>query len=264
METPPDATLGLDVLAPDSPPPGRCTRDLDCADRIACTIDHCEDGECVHDACADCCPADLVCDPGLGCGPAPEPCTTDAECRDDVPCTLDRCRDRMFCEHLPEPALCERGEICLGGVGCIPEPPSSCETAEDCATGSVCAAVWRCEPEFGCAFVSPLDCDDADDCTTDSCSDAAGGCTHEPIDEDDDGAVLESCGGEDCDDTDPDVISCDSSPGETAETGGGSGDDTGDTGDTKTPDECGCASTGSAGAGAFGLALVVLALRRRQ
>jgi len=205
VETPPDATIGLDVLLPDSPAPGTCTRDLDCADRIACTIDHCEDGECVHDGCLDCCPGSLVCDPGLGCLPAPVPCTTDAECRDDVPCTLDRCRDRMFCEHLPEPALCSRGEICLGGVGCVPEPPSSCETAEDCATSSVCAAVWRCEPEFGCAFVSPLDCDDGDDCTTDACSDMAGGCTHAPTDGDDDGAVLESCGGDDCDDTNPDV-----------------------------------------------------------
>ncbi|MFO0713573.1 MAG: putative metal-binding motif-containing protein [Sandaracinus sp.] len=196
-----DASLGLDVQVGDTGPrPGTCTRDLDCVDRIACSIDHCTSGACTHEPCPDCCPGALVCDPGLGCGPAPEPCTTDAECRDDVPCTIDRCRDRTACEHVPEPALCSAGEICLGGVGCVAEPPASCTTDADCASSNRCAAVWRCEPEFGCAFVSPLDCDDGDACTTDRCE-AATGCAHAPRDDDGDGFVADTCGGEDCDDT---------------------------------------------------------------
>jgi hypothetical protein len=204
-EAPPDATLGLDVLLPDAPMPGdsgprRCTSDSECRDRIACTLDHCEDGTCQHDACVDCCPGTLACDESLGCTIPPEPCTTDADCRDDVRCTLDRCRDGMFCEHLPEAALCASGEVCLGGVGCIPEPPTSCTTDAECAGGSACAAVWRCEPEFGCSFVSPLDCDDADACTDDRCDEGAGGCVHDPVDRDGDGFVGEACGGDDCDD----------------------------------------------------------------
>ncbi len=202
-----DAATGLDVPLPDAPMgpdtgPRACSNDLDCADRIACSVDHCVLGACEHEPCPDCCPGALSCDPGLGCVPAAVPCTTDAECRDDIPCTIDRCRDRRFCEHLPEPGLCRAGEICLGTVGCIPEPPSSCETAADCSAGSVCAAVWRCEPEFGCAFVSALDCDDGDACTTDRCDEGAGGCVNAALDADADGHAPEACGGPDCDDTD--------------------------------------------------------------
>lgn len=195
-----DATLGLDVHLPDTgPPPGLCARDLDCADRIACTIDHCEGGACTHEPCADCCMGSLVCDEILGCVPAPQPCTTDGECRDAFPCTLDRCRDRSFCEHLPESALCGPREVCLGAVGCIEEPPSSCVEDADCASRNACAAVWRCEPEFGCAFVSALDCDDGDACTVDAC-DRDAGCVHEAPDADGDGFVDAGCGGPDCDD----------------------------------------------------------------
>ena len=200
-----DATLGLDVQLGDTgPAPGTCTRDLDCADRIACTIDHCEEGACTHEACVDCCIGSLVCDEALGCVPAPQPCTTDAECRDAFPCTLDRCRDRMFCEHVAENALCAVGEVCLGAVGCIEEPPSSCTTDAECSSDNACAAVWRCEPEFGCAFVSALDCDDGDACTLDAC-DGATGCVHAEPDVDGDSFVDALCGGEDCDDTDDTV-----------------------------------------------------------
>jgi hypothetical protein len=110
----------------------------------------------------------------------------------------------MFCEHVPENALCSVGEVCLAAVGCIDEPPSTCATDAECASDNACAAVWRCEPEFGCAFVSALDCDDADACTIDSC-DGATGCVHEPPDVDGDGFVDAACDGEDCGDSDDTV-----------------------------------------------------------
>ncbi len=201
-----DATLNLDVQLGDTGPrPGTCARDLDCADRIACTIDHCDEGACTHEPCTDCCMGALVCDEALGCVPAPQPCTTDSECRDAFACTLDRCRDRTFCEHVPESSLCRAGEICLGAVGCIPTPPDSCERDADCASTNACAAVWRCEPEFGCAFVSALDCDDDDACTADSCDATSGDCVHAPPDVDGDSFVDEACGGDDCDDGDDTV-----------------------------------------------------------
>lgn len=48
-------------------------------------------------------------------------------------------------------------------------------------------------------------CDDSDPCTEDSCDPMNGECVHEPIDGDGDGYAPESCGGEDCDDTDDSV-----------------------------------------------------------
>jgi hypothetical protein len=52
--------------------------------------------------------------------------------------------------------------------------------------------------------LGPTDCNDGDDCTTDACHDGA--CTHEPRDDDGDGFVASSCGGEDCNDLNPEVF----------------------------------------------------------
>jgi hypothetical protein len=74
--------------------------------------------------------------------------------------------------------------------------------------------------EAGCSLVidpdlSPIDesghlecrandqCDDADACTDDVCRD--GQCVHSPRDDDGDGFGREQCGGNDCDDSDPEV-----------------------------------------------------------
>jgi hypothetical protein len=180
---------------------GTCTRDGDCFDRIACTIDLCEAGRCSHEPCLDCCDTGLVCDPLRGCGPAPIPCTEDADCLDTVRCTQDFCRGG-FCEQRPNNALCDPGEICLAAVGCIPEPPATCETPADCASTAVCVGEWQCEPEFGCQFVSALDCDDGNDCTMDRCDETMGGCVHPPLDADGDNHQPMRCAGDDCDDAD--------------------------------------------------------------
>jgi hypothetical protein len=199
-----DGGLGFDGLMDARLDAGLvCDQDIECDDRIACTIDHCEAGSCTHTPCTDCCPDELTCVEGSGCIAGVTLCDTDAECGDGIPCTLDRCRDADRCEHAPEDALCGSGEICLGAVGCIPEPPTTCETDADCDVGIACVASWRCEVEFGCQFVSLLDCDDDDECTVDSCSEAAGGCTHALRDLDMDGHADGACeGGDDCDDDD--------------------------------------------------------------
>src|SRR5688500_307695 len=99
----PDAGGGFDAAGDAA---AGCRNDLDCVDRIACSIDHCEAGACVHEPCLDCCEEGLVCNPTLGCVDAPEPCTTNEECRDAIRCTLDSCRDATFCDHVPEDGLC--------------------------------------------------------------------------------------------------------------------------------------------------------------
>ncbi|MFO0651505.1 MAG: putative metal-binding motif-containing protein [Polyangiales bacterium] len=177
----------------------RCTSDPMCDDRIACTIDHCRAGTCTHEPCTDCCPDGLQCMAGYGCGRAPTPCTTDSECGDGIRCTLDRCRDGRFCEHSAQESLCDSGQICLAAVGCIRRPPDRCAVDADCNIAP-CSGQWRCAPELGCQFRAPTNCDDGDDCTTDTCLDDRGGCQHARRDDDNDGHVASTCGGDDCDD----------------------------------------------------------------
>lgn len=180
-----------------------CASDGECDDGIACTIDHCESGSCIHEPCADCCQGEWECIVTYGCGLPPAPCTTDEECIDETPCTLDRCRDRSYCEHLPQPGLCEEGEICLAALGCIPSPPSDCDSDEDCNMGRPCLGEWYCDPEFACQFLSLVNCSDDDECTDDSCDDERGGCVHVTRDGDGDGHGDSDCGGDDCNDADP-------------------------------------------------------------
>jgi hypothetical protein len=177
-----------------------CDNDQDCDDGIACTVDHCEEGTCVHTPCEDCCEEGLSCLPDFGCGPAPLPCTTDEACVDDIRCTLDRCLDETYCQNLPQNGLCEEGEICLAALGCIPRPPDDCAVDDDCFPDRPCLGEWKCVFEFGCQFVSLLDCDDGDDCTDDTCVDAEGGCVRSTRDGDGDGFGDAACGGDDCDD----------------------------------------------------------------
>ena len=194
----PDATLA-DAGAVE------CARDVDCSDGIECTIDHCEDGVCVPEPCVGCCPDELECSDTLGCTEALVRCTEDSECVDEVRCTLDFCRDGEICDHMPRDGLCEDGEVCLPALGCIPAPPDSCSADEDCTGGNECLGDWSCQPEFGCQFRAPPDCDDGDDCTIDACDLDLGMCVMSIVDADEDGHGADTCGGDDCDDTDPDV-----------------------------------------------------------
>ncbi|MDI7266756.1 MAG: MopE-related protein [Myxococcota bacterium] len=196
-----DAGSAEETPGPDDGETPACRVDLDCNDRIACTVDRCREGRCVHLPCTDCCRDDLVCIPGRGCDAPPRPCAADGDCRDGVPCTIDRCGDDAVCEHIPHDELCGPNEFCLAGPGCLPRPPDRCSEDADCVVGPACVGEWRCVFEFGCQFVGILDCDDRDGCTVDRCDDAVG-CVNLPRDIDGDTHVDAACGGDDCDDGD--------------------------------------------------------------
>jgi hypothetical protein len=84
-----------------------------------------------------------------------------------------------------------------GDAGATP-----CSTNADCDDGLPCNGEEVCSEAF-CVQGSPLLCDDGMACTRDRCIDSRGGCVHDPEDLDGDGAASTDCGGDDCDDTDP-------------------------------------------------------------
>jgi hypothetical protein len=189
----PDAMFLFDASPGDAHVDAGCRIDLDCADRFACTIDHCMAGVCSHVACTDCCGAGRACDPISGCGPTPEPCVTDADCHDTQPCTLDACRNHV-CSHTPMDALCNPGQICIAAIGCTPRPPDHCATDADCATLGFCYGHWTCETEFGCVFSTPTDCDDMVSCTVDTCNTTTQTCAHDHSHCCMPGSCMTSCG----------------------------------------------------------------------
>ncbi|MBW2262211.1 MAG: putative metal-binding motif-containing protein [Deltaproteobacteria bacterium] len=76
-----------------------------------------------------------------------------------------------------------------------------CTTDEDCDMGVFCDGPEYCHPSGVCRRAPPPTCDDGDDCTTDSCDVTTDACVHDLIDGDGDLHAPESCGGDDCDDT---------------------------------------------------------------
>ena len=78
-----------------------------------------------------------------------------------------------------------------------------CQVAGQCDDGNPCTDDLCVD--FVCSYPNNSDpCDDLDACTMDdTCS--GGTCTGVPLDGDDDGYVSDACGGDDCDDSDPDV-----------------------------------------------------------
>jgi len=108
-------------------------------------------------------------------------------------------RRRVLRAPAPGRALRGRREL-LPALGCIPSPPESCDSGDECTRGNECLGEWSCQPEFGCQFVSPPDCDDGDECTVDSCSIDDGACAHPVRDADADGYGALECGADDCND----------------------------------------------------------------
>jgi hypothetical protein len=81
----------------------------------------------------------------------------------------------------------------------------ACGTDEECQNGIFCDGREICPYGF-CQRGDPTTlCDDADDCTVDECHEDTASCTNTLIDEDGDLHPPESCGGDDCDDTDSGV-----------------------------------------------------------
>ena len=107
-------------------------------------------------------------------------CTSNTECDDRISCTLDTCVAGA-CLHAVGPntgaTACGAGQFCLLGKGCI--------------KGKACG--------------SNADCIDTDPCTVhETCQAATAICTYEALDKDGDGHPPVVCGGDDCDDADPD------------------------------------------------------------
>ncbi len=77
-----------------------------------------------------------------------------------------------------------------------------CDSDDDCDDGVFCNGLEECVAG-ACAPGAPPSCDDGDACTTDACSAEDDACVNAPVDADRDGHVAASCGGDDCDDSDP-------------------------------------------------------------
>jgi len=170
---------------------------VDCDDSNPCTTDTCDGdtGECFHE------PNAFTCEDG-------DPCTIGdqcvygacqpgaaKDCDDGNQCTDDACLPSSgACEHLPNLAACDDGNLCTTGDHCqagvcIPTG------GVDCFDGNPCTAD-ACLPSVGCKH-SDLDgiaCDDYDVCTQgDQC--LGGGCLSGQAVECDDG---NDCTGDTC------------------------------------------------------------------
>ena len=205
-----DGTDSIDGIVIDSNDIVTCTfyNTIDCDDGDSCTIDTCEDGECVHTPIdcddGDACTTD-TCDPVTGCVHTPidcddgDACTTDTcdpvtgcvhtpiDCDDGDACTTDTCDPVTGCVHTP--IDCDDGDACTTDTcdpvtGCV-HTPIDCDDGDACTTDT-------CDPVTGCVH-TPIDCDDGDACTTDTC-DPVTGCVHTPIDCDDgDACTTDTC-----------------------------------------------------------------------
>lgn len=139
-----------------------------CDDQDPCTIDNCDDGECVHEA--------IVCDDQ-------NLCTTDScvngicvfepvVCDDENSCTRDTCDDGecIFTDIIcNDQSLCTT-DACVEGQ-CV-FTPITCNDQNACTTDD-------CNPQTGCT-TTPVVCNDGDPCTTDDCN-AQTGCVATPI-----------------------------------------------------------------------------------
>ncbi len=166
-----------------------CTQDPDCDDAVACTVDTCLDGDCVHASesqlCADdniFCNGSEICDPLAGCVSVGDPCLAagklcdenslscqdcliDAQCHDGVACTDDTCVDGS-CVSTTNDANCPDDCLYCTGV-------ESCDPLRGCvSTGNPCLGFGQVCDEAGKICVDCLaddECNDGIACTVDAC-----------------------------------------------------------------------------------------------
>lgn len=152
---------------------GECVGETQtCDDSIACTIDYCEAGECVHLPPPGHCATDAGCTP-VGSHPPDAPClicaATDVlmpdpsqdgqACNDDgIACTEDRCEEGA-CVHPPAPQTCvtPSGE-CVGlgeeiapclvcadtGIGQASSVGATCDDGDPCTENETCGSNGLC------------------------------------------------------------------------------------------------------------------------
>lgn len=168
---------------PDTCSGGVCSGTLNCNDSQVCTVDSCEDGQCVHDT--------------SNCG-----CTVAADCEDNNPCTDNNCVNAV-CILTNNTVSCDDGLFCNGPDSCsggtcdhAGDPCSDgalcndfCDEANDSCfslDGTICGATDACNITHICSGAGvcnemqlpPLHCDDLNSCMTDSC-DPQLGCVHQ-------------------------------------------------------------------------------------
>ncbi len=192
----------------------------ECDDGNETSGDGCEPGTCelTCEEDADCEDA-FVCNGTETCDGATNTCSPGSNAPDETSCELDdgtegacrsgTCRTLGCGNGLPD-----EGEECDDGNdvsddGCEPDCTITCMNDDDCIPldTSVCDGTDTCDTGTNtCVPGTSLDCDDGNDCTADSC-DPVDGCINDPLpfDMDEDGHPVESCGGDDCDDSDPDI-----------------------------------------------------------
>lgn len=168
-----------------------CTMASQCVDMESCNgVEHCG--------------PEHTCEPGADATDG-DPCTvvgtsTSAMCHGGV-CRAGMCGDGVM----------DAGEQCddhnvMDGDGCDADCTFTCTVDADCQDGNLCNGSETCDAVTNrcSAAMAPLACDDMDMCTNDSC-DMTMGCVFATrlVDADGDGhpAVLDGCGGDDCDDT---------------------------------------------------------------
>ncbi len=116
-------------------------------------------------------------DTGTGSDAMAVGCTTAVQCNDGIDCTDDTCVVGN-CVHTPVPARCMAGSSCDLHTGCRMGRP--CGTSVDCVDTDPCTVNERCDP-------------------------ATRLCLFDLLDGDHDGFPPRSCGGTDCDDSNPNV-----------------------------------------------------------
>ena len=109
-------------------------------------------------------------------------CASDGDCKDAFDCTVDTCSGGL-CTHVAGPSVGETA--CAAG--------QFCDVAKGCVVGVVCADTAQCVAQLG-----------GDACKTDVlCDPKISVCTYQTLDKDHDGHPPAVCGGDDCDDSDP-------------------------------------------------------------
>jgi hypothetical protein len=162
---------------------GRCTRQEDCDDGIACTDESCVfGGVCERTTNDNRCPMGQRCFVGRGCA-AGNSCMRNEDCNDNVACTRDVCGAGGVCQNIRDDSRCTAGERCSYTLNCV--APGRCGTDPDCDDGRFCNGVERCTSGMCAAGTAP-NCADSDMCTGDVCNEAMRMCEH---------VMLNPCGG---------------------------------------------------------------------
>ena len=146
-----------------------CVVAHDCADGNFCTVDSCEDNECVYTVrVGESCPGG-VCDEDAQC--VTDCAAGTADCDGDGSCD-DLLSDDTHCGSCDNE--CSSLQECLNGL-CV----ATC--VADCSQGSCAGGVYTPCGDFdddACLdWGLSVSCDDANDCTVDTCS-VLDGCSH--------------------------------------------------------------------------------------